>query len=68
MRLATIGSIALLTVSSAALAQMTTKPTPMPGNTTTMPQNGTMPNSSMPMNSADGMPMNDMSAPNSTAN
>ena len=78
MQLKTIMSVAVLAVSSAALAQVTTQPRkPMPGNNMAMPMNSTMPDSTMPMNSAtpdstmlmnteDETMMNDSSMPNST--
>lgn len=67
MRLATIGSIVLLTVSSAALAQMTHKPGhDMHGNNTAMPMhNESGMNAMAPMNGHEPM-MNETSQPNAT--
>lgn len=57
MRLATTASIALLALSSAALAQVATMPSGRPGQSNTMMNNMSGPgNASMPMS-------NDMSAP-----
>lgn len=76
MQLKTMTSIAVLAISSAALAQVTTQPTrPMPGNNMSMPMNTTMPDSTMPdvttpdtmpMNGQDDTMMNDASPSNST--
>ena len=63
MRLKTIGSVALLAVSSAALAQMTS-PGGHHGNTTG--NSSTHMNSTMPMNSSDETMANGMSSPDGT--
>ena len=68
MKFKTIASVALLTVSTAALAQMTTQPRPNAGNTTA-PGNtmmNSMPASPDAMNTQDETMMNDSSMPNST--
>jgi hypothetical protein len=65
MKLKTIGSIALLAVSSAALAQMTSPSGRQGGHNTTMNSSSHM-NSSMPMNSSDETMMNGMSTPDGT--
>lgn len=66
MKLKTIGSVALLALSSAALAQMTS-PSGRQGGTGNTTMNSSMHmNSGMPMNSSDETMMNGMSSPDGT--